>query len=78
LEEISEDNGVDKKVILDFLREGSCNCLKYKEKKKLLLTCERCGKPITTGSFVMIVKKKLALFFLLMKLNRLPLSQFLF
>ncbi|MDI3543388.1 MAG: uncharacterized protein PWP57_993 [Candidatus Atribacteria bacterium] len=61
LEEISEETGVDKKVILDFLREGRLQLSEIQgEKEASLLTCERCGKPITTGRFCEDCKKKLA------------------
>ncbi|SFQ02976.1 MerR family transcriptional regulator [Caldicoprobacter faecalis] len=43
--EVSEATGVEEKIILEFLREGR---LELKEPSPVL-TCERCGKPITTG-----------------------------
>ncbi len=43
--EVSEATGVEEKIILEFLREGR---LELKE-PSAVLTCERCGKPITMG-----------------------------
>ncbi|NLO82472.1 MAG: MerR family transcriptional regulator [Clostridiales bacterium] len=43
--QVSEATGVEEKIILEFLREGR---LELKE-PSIDLTCERCGKPITSG-----------------------------
>lgn len=61
LEEISEETGVDKKVILDFIREGRLQLAEIQgEGEFALLTCERCGKSIVTGRFCEDCRKKLA------------------
>ena len=61
LEEISEGTEVDKKVILDFIREGRLQLAEIEvEEGSALLVCERCGKPITTGRFCEDCRKKLA------------------
>ncbi len=48
LEEVSEATGVDKKVILEFLREGRLQVTEGTE-PLFELFCERCGKPIASG-----------------------------
>ena len=46
--EVSEGTGVETKKIIQFLKEGR---LEIRDDKNIILTCERCGKPIKTGRF---------------------------
>lgn len=48
LEEVSEATGVDRKVILEFLKEGRLQIAESAE-PVVELFCERCGKPIASG-----------------------------
>jgi len=45
---VSEGTGVETKKIIQFLKEGR---LELKGENNIILTCEKCGKPITTGRF---------------------------
>lgn len=46
--EVSEATGVETKKIIQFLKEGR---LEIRDDKNIILTCERCQKPIRTGRF---------------------------
>lgn len=59
LEEVSEATGVDKKVILEFLKEGRLQVAEGME-PLVELFCERCGKPITSGRLCDDCRKKVA------------------
>lgn len=48
IKEISDETEVDSKKIIEFLKEGR---LEVRDENNLLLSCERCGKPIKTGRF---------------------------
>lgn len=45
LEEVAEGTGIDKEIILDFIRSGRLVALKVEG----LLRCEICGRPIDQG-----------------------------
>ncbi len=47
IKEISENTGVEEKQILVFLKEERLSIAKTSK----LLTCDRCGQPITTGRY---------------------------
>lgn len=47
--EVSEATGVDSEKIMRFLREERLQI--SSENQNMLLECETCGKPITTGRF---------------------------
>lgn len=48
INKVSQATEVPKKKILEFLRQGK---LEIKEGSNLILDCERCEKPITSGRF---------------------------
>lgn len=45
IEEVSENLGIDRQTILHFLREGRLETVG----DNMILYCEGCGKPISTG-----------------------------
>lgn len=45
--EVSEETGVEEEKILAYLRQGRLEL----KGENLILDCERCGKPISTGRF---------------------------
>ncbi len=55
IEEAAEETGVSVKTIMRFLREGR---LQLRSASGALL-CEKCGKPLSTGSMCEDCKKKL-------------------
>lgn len=55
IEEVSEETGVSVKTIMRFLREGR---LQLRSASNALL-CEKCGKPLSTGTMCEDCKKKL-------------------
>ncbi|MBC7216847.1 MAG: MerR family transcriptional regulator [Candidatus Caldatribacterium sp.] len=59
LEEVSEATGVDKKTILEFLKEGRLQVAEGLEPIAELF-CERCGKPISSGRLCDECRKKVA------------------
>lgn len=62
LEEASQETGVDKKVILQFLKEGRLQLsLSEDEFLREGLFCERCGKPILQGKLCVECRQKLGL-----------------
>ncbi|MGQ9747738.1 MAG: MerR family transcriptional regulator [Candidatus Caldatribacteriaceae bacterium] len=62
LEEASQGTGVDKKIILQFLKEGRLQLsLSEEEFLKEGLFCERCGKPILQGKLCVECRQKLGL-----------------
>lgn len=56
MEEIVEETKVDPKLVLRFLKEGRLEMLNSAG----LLTCEKCGAPITSGTMCQKCKDKLA------------------
>ncbi|MCX7667313.1 MAG: MerR family transcriptional regulator [Atribacterota bacterium] len=62
LEEASRETGVEKKVIMQFLKDGRLQlALPAGETLEEGLFCERCGKPILQGKLCEECKKKLSL-----------------
>ncbi len=62
LEEASQKTGVDKKTIMQFLKEGRLQrVLPEEEALEEGLFCERCGRPISQGKLCVECKKKLSL-----------------
>ncbi|MCS7242475.1 MAG: MerR family transcriptional regulator [Candidatus Caldatribacterium sp.] len=59
LEEVSEATGVDKKVILEFLKEGRLQIAEGIG-PVVELFCERCGKPIVSGRLCDECRRKVA------------------
>lgn len=56
MEEIIEETEVDPKLILRFLKEGRLEMMNAAG----LLTCEKCGAPITSGTMCAKCKDKLS------------------
>ena len=48
IKEVSEATEIDSRKIMEFLRAGR---LEIMDENNLILSCERCGKPIKTGKF---------------------------
>lgn len=48
IKEVSDATEIDSKKIMEFLRAGR---LEIMDENNLILSCERCGKPIKTGKF---------------------------
>ncbi len=46
--EVSEETGVEEKLILKFLRDSR---IEIREEDNVLLDCERCGVPIRSGRY---------------------------
>lgn len=62
LEEASRETGVDKKTIMQFLKDGRLQLvLPQGEVPEEGLFCERCGRPILQGKLCEECKKKLSL-----------------
>lgn len=54
--EVSEETGVDESIILRYMREGR---IEVAEGSISVLTCEKCGKSISTGKYCPDCQKKL-------------------
>lgn len=62
LEEASRETGVDKKTIMQFLKDGRLQlALPEEEALREGLFCERCGRPISQGKLCVECRKKLSL-----------------
>lgn len=62
LEEASQKTGVDKKTIMQFLKDGRLQLvLPEEEAFQEGLSCERCGRPILQGKLCAECRKKLGL-----------------
>lgn len=48
IKEVSDATEIDSRKIIEFLRAGR---LEIMDENNLILSCERCGKPIKTGRF---------------------------
>jgi len=59
LEEVSEATGVEKKVILEFVKEGRLQ-VASEVQPVLELFCERCGRPILAGRLCEECRRKVA------------------
>lgn len=56
LEKLAEETGVEEKLIIRFLKEGRLEMTSVEG----LLTCEKCGAPVTSGTMCDKCKDKLA------------------
>ncbi|MDK2896848.1 MAG: hypothetical protein PWP04_968 [Candidatus Atribacteria bacterium] len=58
--EAAQETGVEKKFILQFVREGRLRIANMEEGGEPLFRCERCGKPIPEGRYCEECRKKIA------------------